>query len=110
MHFNDETVDLFFQSLLHLFFPHTCCGCGTDLLAENILFCIYCEASMPLTRFEYFPANPLKKFSGDVWKFMAAAAFMYFTSGSAVQHSLHLLKYKGRKEIGIYFGRRMGEH
>jgi ComF family protein len=35
---------------------------------------------------------------------------MYFTSGSAVQHSLHLLKYKGKKEIGIYFGRKMGEH
>ncbi|HZZ74664.1 MAG TPA: phosphoribosyltransferase family protein, partial [Puia sp.] len=39
----------------------------------------------------------------------SAAAHLYFTGGSQVQRSLHLLKYKGRKEIGIYFGLRMGE-
>ena len=38
----------------------------------------------------------------------AASAHVYFTSGSSIQQSLHLLKYKGKKEIGIYFGQRMG--
>ena len=65
---------------------------------------------MPLTRFEYYPANLVEKIFWGRVEILAATAFMYFTSGSAVQHSLHLLKYKGKKEIGIYFGRKMGEH
>src|ERR1700688_3401888 len=97
------------KSLLHLFFPYTCCGCGTDLITENILFCIYCQACMPLTCFEYFPSNPIEKIFWGRAGIEAAAAHLYFTTGSAVQHSLHLLKYKSKKEIGIYFGQRMGE-
>jgi ComF family protein len=97
------------KSFLHLFFPYTCCGCGTHLLAEKVLFCIYCQASMPLTRFEYFSSNPIEKIFWGRATIQAAAAHLYFTTGSAVQHSLHLLKYKSKKEIGIYFGQRMGE-
>jgi ComF family protein len=97
-----------FKSLLHLFFPYTCCGCGSDLLSENVLFCIYCQASMPLTRFECFMSNPVEKLFWGRAEIEAAAAHLYFTSGSPVQHSLHLLKYKARKEIGIYFGEQMG--
>src|SRR5450432_2224387 len=97
-----------FQSLLHLFFPYTCCGCGCDLLTENVLLCIYCQASMPLTRFEFFSSNPIEKIFWGRVEVEAAAAHLYFTSGSLVQRSLHLLKYKARKEIGIYFGQQMG--
>jgi ComF family protein len=100
---------LFFQSVLHLFFPYTCCGCGSDLLTENILFCIHCQSSMPITHFEYHTANPIEKIFWGRVQIHSAAAHLYFTSGSQVQHSLHLLKYKGRKEIGIYFGQQMGE-
>ena len=63
---------------------------------------------MPLTRFEFFPSNPIEKIFWGRAEIQAASAHLYFTTGSAVQHSLHLLKYKGRKEIGIYFGQRMG--
>src|SRR5450631_11498 len=100
---------LFWQSLLHLFFPHTCCGCGTELIEEDILFCFYCEVSMPLTEFEFFPANPIEKIFWGRVEIQAAAAHAYFTSGSSIQQSLHLLKYKGRKQLGEYFGLRMGK-
>ena len=99
----------FLQSLLHLFFPYTCCGCGCDQLAENMLFCVYCEALMPLTRFEYFSPNPIEKIFWGRVKIQSASAYAYFTNGSSIQHSLHLLKYKGRKEVGGYFGLRMAE-
>jgi ComF family protein len=98
-----------YQALVHLFFPHTCCGCGTDLLTDKLLFCIYCQASMPLTRFEYFAANPIEKIFWGRVQIEAASAHLYFTGGSAVQHSLHLLKYKKRKDIGIYFGNQIGK-
>lgn len=99
----------FFQSVLHLFFPHACCGCGSDLITENILFCIHCQSSMPITFFEYFTENPIEKIFWGRVQIESAAAHLYFTGGSQVQHSLHLLKYKGRKEIGIYYGQKMGE-
>jgi ComF family protein len=63
---------------------------------------------MPFTRFEFFTANPIEKIFWGRSKIQAAAAHLYFTSGSAVQHSLHRLKYKGRKELGFYFGRSIG--
>ncbi|MFI5124471.1 MAG: ComF family protein [Chitinophagales bacterium] len=92
----------------HLFFPHTCCGCGTDLLAENTIFCIYCLASMPLTGFEQYAGNPVEKIFWGRAEIQAASAHLYFTKNSAVQQSLHQFKYKGRKEIGFYFGKRIG--
>ena len=64
---------------------------------------------MPITRFEYFTENPIEKIFWGRVQIYSAAAHLYFTSGSQVQHSLHLLKYKGRKEIGTYFGQQMGE-
>ena len=103
-----QARNLSIQSLLHLFFPHSCCGCGCDLLSENMVFCLYCEASMPLTRFEYFPGNPIEKIFWGRVEVIAASAYAYFTSGSAIQQSLHLLKYKGRKEVGHHLGLRMG--
>jgi ComF family protein len=99
----------FLRPLLHLFFPYTCSGCGSHLLDENVLFCIYCQASMPVTGFEFFSGNPIEKIFWGRVEIEAATAYLYFTTGSAIQHSLHLFKYKGRKEIGIYFGRRMGD-
>ena len=98
----------FFQSLLHLFFPYSCCGCGSDLLTEDVLFCIYCQAFMPVTRFEFYPSNLIEKIFWGRVDISAASAHLYFTEGSSIQNSLHLLKYKHRKEIGIYYGRQMG--
>jgi ComF family protein len=63
---------------------------------------------MPLTRFEFFPANIIEKIFWGRIVIQAASAHLYFTRGSSVQHSLHLLKYKGRKDIGTYLGKQMG--
>lgn len=38
-----------------------------------------------------------------------ASAYAYFNKQSVMQNLLHQLKYKGKKEIGLYFGRRIGE-
>jgi len=96
-------------ALAQLFFPHICCGCGTDLLTPYSIFCIYCLGSMPLTGFEAHAGNPVEKNFWGRADIHAASAHLYFTKDSAVQQSLHRFKYKGRKEIGRYFGRRAGQ-
>ena len=62
---------------------------------------------MPFTLFEFYPANPIEKIFWGRVDIQAATAHLYFTAGSLVQYSLHKLKYKGKKEIGIYFGQQM---
>ena len=99
---------LFLPELTHLFFPHTCCGCGTDLLPGKAIFCIYCLSSMPHTGFEQHAGNPVEKNFWGRAEIQAASAHLYFTKKSSIQQSLHRFKYKGRKEIGFYFGNRMG--
>ncbi|HEY1870742.1 MAG TPA: ComF family protein, partial [Chitinophagaceae bacterium] len=64
---------------------------------------------MPLTRFEFFPGNPIEKIFWGRVDIHSAAAHVYFTRDSSIQKSLHLLKYKGRKQVGDYFGTRMGK-
>jgi ComF family protein len=104
-----KSLNSILHSFTHLFYPSTCCGCNSDLLSEQTLFCIYCQASMPLTGFEFFSGNPIEKIFWGRTEIEAATAHLYFTNGSIIQHSLHLLKYQGRKEIGIYFGQSMGK-
>jgi ComF family protein len=96
------------SAFTHLFFPHTCCGCGSDLLPEGTLFCVHCLAAMPFTGFEQYVGNPVENIFRGRAVIHAAAAHLYFTRHAAVQRSLHQFKYRGRKEIGRYFGKSMG--
>jgi ComF family protein len=40
----------------------------------------------------------------------SAAAYLYFNKGNKVQQLIHQLKYKGRKDIGIFLGRKYGQN
>jgi ComF family protein len=91
-----------------LFYPHRCTGCGTDLLGEEQILCIHCVTNLPATRFEACPDNPIEKIFWGRTPVLAATAHYYFTKKSALQHTLHHFKYRGRKEIGLYFGHIMG--
>lgn len=96
------------ESLLHVVFPHACDGCGSDLLNIESRLCIRCLSSLPETNFEIHPNNPVEK---DFWgrlPIICAAAHLYFTKESLVQHLMHQLKYKGNKDLGLQLGRLMG--
>jgi ComF family protein len=92
----------------HLFFPHICAGCGTDVLNRRSPLCIRCVDRLPLTNFHLHANNPVeKKFWGRL-PIVSAASFCHFTAESLIQFLLHQLKYKGNKDIGIFLGRMMG--
>lgn len=96
------------QSFSHLFFPHSCAGCGNDLISEGQLLCIKCNSELPFTDFELHQANPVEKnFWGRV-TIQHGTSLLYFTKDSVLQNLMHLFKYKGKKEIGLYFGKMMG--
>lgn len=97
------------DSILHLFFPHVCAGCGSDLLNEKTVLCMRCMSALPETKFENYPGNPVEKIFWGRLPVVAATAQFYFTKESLVQQLMHQFKYKGNKEIGLQLGMIMGE-
>ena len=97
------------QSVLHLLFPHICSGCGSDLLGEDSMLCLHCIGAMPETNFELHPNNPVEKNFWGRLPLAGATAQFYFTRESLMQHLMHQFKYKGNKELGLQFGRIMGD-
>ena len=93
---------------LHLFYPHYCTGCGSDLLAKDNLLCLHCLASLPHTHFALFENNYVENIFRGRMPVKAAHSEFYFSKGQLVQQLIHLLKYKANKEIGYFLGEIMG--
>ncbi len=98
-----------FNNIVHLFFPHICAGCGTDLISERQLLCFTCSDQLPQTNFHYHQNNPVEKIFWGRLPLNSAASYFFFTKNSVLQHLLHQLKYENRPELGLYLGRIMGE-
>lgn len=97
-----------FNDFKHLFYPHICSGCGSDILADDNMLCAKCFVSLPATLYARYANNPIEKiFTGRI-TIEAAHAEFYFAKESLIQHLVHQLKYKSNKEIGIYLGEMMG--
>ena len=91
----------------HLFYPHLCTGCGSDLLSAENLLCIKCYSQLPKTNYAQHAGNPIeKKFWGRL-PLKAAHAEFYFAKETLVQQLIHQLKYKSNKAIGKYLGELM---
>lgn len=100
----------FFSSsaLFHLFYPHHCVGCGSDVIKAGHFLCLRCIHDLPLTNFAMHANNSMeKKFWGRL-SLTAAMSQLYFSKNSMVQNMIHEFKYRGNKEAGRYFGTMIG--
>ncbi len=102
------TVSPFLKDVVHLFYPHICTGCGSDLLKEHELLCIHCNNDLPHTHFADYANNPIEKIFNGRINISAAHSEYYFSKGQLMQHLIHEFKYNGNKEIGMYLGEKMG--
>lgn len=97
-----------FNSTVHLFYPHVCTGCGSDLLEEDNLLCLKCIHNLPHTNFANLANNPVEKYFWGRLPLTAAYSQFYFSKEFLIQHLIHQLKYKGDAKIGFYLGEIMG--
>ena len=97
------------NSTLHLFYPHVCTGCGSDLLEKNNLLCLKCIHDLPHTGFADLPNNPVEKYFWGRIPLSAAYSQFYFSKEFLIQHLIHQLKYRGDTNIGFYLGEMMGK-
>ncbi len=96
------------QALLALFYPRLCNACGESLLSGEECICTFCQFHLPRTHLHEHQGN---KFSQIFWgrvSIETATALYYYQKGGKVQHLIHQLKYRGRKEIGRYLGKALG--
>ena len=96
-----------------IIFPRYCAACGNSLLSKEKIICLKCLHEIPRTRFDQMPDNPMAQLFWGRCRIENAAAWFTFMEGSRYQKMLHLMKYKGRKDIakhlGIYFGAELSQ-
>ena len=74
---------------------------------EEVL-CSKCLYDLPRTRAWLTADNMVaRQFWGRIPIDLACSLF-HFAKGSRYQHLLHLLKYSGRRDIGVYLGKQLG--
>ena len=95
--------------LAHLFFPHVCAACGSDVIIEPNLLCLQCIQDLPHTFYARLPDNPVEKIFWGRIELSAAMSECYFSKGTIVQSLIHQLKYKGNKKVGFMLGNIMGK-
>ena len=89
---------------ISLIFPDICAACGNTLWKHEKVVCRLCEFHLPVTGFHTEPENPVAKVFWGRAMITAGSAFLYFNKGNKVQSLIHQLKYKGRKDIGVFLG------
>jgi len=94
-----------FIDFIDLMFPDLCVVCGNYLQKNEHHLCLSCLVDIPRTNYHLIKENPIeKRFWGKVPVFRATSYF-FFQKGSPFQKMLHILKYKGNKEIGLIMGK-----
>lgn len=103
---------LFLKNLLsdaaHLFYPHVCAGCSSDVLDNSSLLCLRCINDLPHTNYAAHANNPVENIFWGRLPVVAAHSEFYFEKEELIQRLIHQLKYKGNTEIGFYLGELMG--
>ena len=99
---------MWWQDLLHLFFPVLCPGCGDSLPSKHLSLCLSCTQLLPHTGFASLPDNPAERLFYGRCRVDRAHAEFYFSKGRTVQRLIHRLKYKGDERAGIFLGRIIG--
>lgn len=96
------------DDFIGLIFPRICVACGNNLWRYENTLCRNCEYHLPKTNFHLDPENPVARLFWGRVVVGHATAFLHFNKGSRVQQMIHALKYKGRKDVGIWLGRKYG--
>ncbi|HNP54089.1 MAG TPA: ComF family protein [Ferruginibacter sp.] len=96
------------SDLVHVLYPHTCKGCGSDRLPEQQLLCTHCIRQLPHTGFAFHPNNYIERIFWGRIPIEAGHSEFYFSKGQMVQRLIHQLKYNGQASVGHYLGQKTG--
>ncbi len=96
------------NDFVSLLYPNACLTCGNSLYAGERIICTLCRYKLPVTNFHLLQDNPVSKsFWGRV-QIESAASYLYFRKTGLTQKLIHHIKYRARKEVGVYLGELFG--
>ncbi len=99
----------YFQDFISLFYPNNCVACQNALFRNEQTICTSCLFHLPKTEYHYEKDNPISRIFWGRTEIEIAASYCFFVKAGKVQHLIHQLKYKGKKEIGILLGEIYGK-
>jgi len=91
-----------------LIFPQLCVVCGTNLFQHEKVICTGCRYELPLTRIGDVTNNPVAELFWGRVPVKYSTSYFYYMRDSKYQNIIHHLKYNGRQNIGLEFGRIFG--
>ena len=97
------------SDFIHLFYPNLCVGCQLQAVAQEELFCITCEAKLPITDFHKITDNEAMQRMVGGYPFSLGLSMFRFYPGGMVQEMIHQIKYRGQTNIAYRLGKRYGE-
>ena len=101
------SLGLWLKSAFRLLFPRRCAVCGASLQDGEEVLCFRCNIGMPRTCYHLEKDNEMEKMFWGKIPLERAASYFFYQKGGDYRRILHLLKYEGRKDIGIAMGRMM---
>ena len=107
--FASQSYKSMLNDFLSLIFPKVCAACGKSLFKTEESICTYCLYHLPKTNFHLYEDNPVIKLFWGRANIFSASSLYSFSKGSKVQHLIHQLKYRGKKEIGFTLGKYYGQ-
>lgn len=95
--------------MLNVLFPKVCGGCCNKLLKGENTLCASCVHALPLVCHHNTNSTTMTDiFYGRV-PIVQATALLQFNKKGLTQELLHNLKYRGRENIGVFFGKWLGD-
>jgi ComF family protein len=78
------------------------------LYKQEEVICFKCLYHLPRTNFSFHRINPVSEIFWGRIDLDAVTSFLFFNKSGKVQRLMHNLKYRGRKDIGIFLGNLLG--
>lgn len=100
-----QTIQVYLQGFVHLFYPHVCLQCASENLSSKQIICNHCETLLPYTDFAAMHYSPVDKIFWGRIKLQKSTSILFYTKESIVQKILIELKYKQNKKAGLLLGK-----
>jgi ComF family protein len=98
----------FWISLLDLFSPRICAGCGNRLSVGEHALCNHCLQHLPFTFHSLQPYdNQLARLFWGLFPIERAAAWFFYEPNTEMARMMHEMKYRGRSDVAEDLGQQM---
>jgi ComF family protein len=97
------------NDFISLFYPRLCYACNRALIRQEECICSFCRYHLPQTNLHKEFDNAVSQIFWGRLPIETATSLFYFQKKGKVQNLIHQFKYKGKKDIGLYLGRMLGQ-